>query len=171
MTLRLPQAKEQRGSAGFSLIEILISFLIFSMIVSGMIYGYVQANRMAEWSAMSLAAQSYASQGAEQARSAQWNSQQYPVTNGPGTSDQIILFDSAGLRTGSAATSNTNFFTVNLMDVPITGAGIPVTNFICVTNLSLNPPLRQIRSDCVWTFPITGQLCTNTVVLLRAPDQ
>jgi hypothetical protein len=29
----------------------------------------------------------------------------------------------------------------------------------------------MIRSDCIWNFPLTGQLCTNTAITLRAPDQ
>src|SRR5271169_6680666 len=91
MTLRLAQVNGRASRAAFTLIEILISFLIFGMTVSGLIYGYVQANRMAELSSMSLAAQSYASQGLEQARSAQWNSQGWPPTNGAGTDDEIPL--------------------------------------------------------------------------------
>ena len=58
MTLRLAQVNGRAGRAGFTLIEILIAFLIFGMTVSGLIYGYVQANRMAEFSSMSLAANS-----------------------------------------------------------------------------------------------------------------
>jgi prepilin-type N-terminal cleavage/methylation domain-containing protein len=167
MTLRLAQAVNGRaGRSGFTLIEILIAFLIFGMVVSGLIYGYVQANRMAELSSMSLAAQSYASQGMEAARSAEWDSQMYPVTNGPGTGDEIRLFPS-----GQSATGHTNYSETDYMDVPCNGAPIPVTNYITVTNISIYPPRRQIRSDCVWTFPIDGKLCTNTVITVRAPDQ
>src|SRR5208282_4180130 len=52
---------------GFTLAEVLISVLIFGMVVGGLIYGYVQVNRMAAFSSMSLAAQSFASQGLEEA--------------------------------------------------------------------------------------------------------
>ena len=45
------------------------------LVMSGMMYGYVQANRMAEWSSQSLAAMSYAAQGMEQLRSAQWSAE------------------------------------------------------------------------------------------------
>jgi len=44
-------------------------------------------------------------------------------------------------------------------------------NIITVTNIQTSPPLRLIRSDCVWTFPPTGKVFTNTAVTLRAPDQ
>src|SRR5271169_3968962 len=91
MILHLIRANERTGCAGFTLIEILISFGVFALSVAGLIYGYVQTNRMAEWSSMSLAAQSYASEGLEQMRSAQWNSQQWPPTNGPGTDDEMPM--------------------------------------------------------------------------------
>jgi hypothetical protein len=60
---------------------------------------------------------------------------------------------------------------VDTLDVPTTGTPISVTNYITVTQISTNPSLRQIVSQCVWTLPLSGQLCTNTIVTLRAPDQ
>jgi Tfp pilus assembly protein PilV len=171
MTLRLTQVNGRRGRAGFSLVEILIAFLLFGMTVSGLIYGYEQANRMAEMSSMSLAAQSIAQQGMEQAMSAQWDSQMYPVTNGPGTADEIRLFNNAGVCTNSDVTSHTNYSQTDFLDVPSTGAQISIMNYISVTNISINPPLRQIRSDCVWTLPLDGKSYTNTVVTQRAPDE
>jgi Tfp pilus assembly protein PilV len=157
MILHLAQTNRQMTTGGFTLIEVLIAFGVFTISISGLIYGYVQANRMAEWASMSLAAQSYASQGMEQARSAQWNSQQYPYASGPGTGDELP--------------PPTNYFTVNTMDVPTTGAPIPVTNSITVSVITANPPLRQIRSDVYWTFPLDGKPCTNTAITMRAPDQ
>ena len=62
MKLNLARADERTGNVGFTLIETLVSFLVFTMSVAGLIYGYVQADRTAEWSSMSLAAQSYAAQ-------------------------------------------------------------------------------------------------------------
>ena len=157
MILRLAQSDRARQSGGFTLIEVLISFVIFAASVGGLIYGYGQANRMATWSSWSVAAQSYAQQGAEQARSAQWNSQMWPVASGPGTGDELGC--------------PTNYFQVDTLDVPTDGAYINITNFIHITQISTNPSVRQIRSDCVWWFPLTGQWCTNTVITLRAPDQ
>ena len=154
---------------GFTLAEVMVSFFIFGLVVSGMIYGYVQINYMAEWSSMSLAAQSYASQGLEQARSAQWNYVRWPNTNfGPGTGDEIGFLPSVGYTNLPPS--------INTLDVPTTGAPIFVTNYVTITNIlsylnPSNPPLRQIRSDCVWTFPLSGKLCTNTAVAYRAPDQ
>ncbi len=143
--------------AGFSLAELLIAFGVLSLVFSGLIYGYVQANRMAEWTSMSLAAESYASQGAEQARAANWSPRSYPP------------IDQTGI---------TNFPpTWDILDVPIKGNPASndfaffVTNYISVTNYSVNPPIRLIRSDCKWTFPLTGAVQSNTVILLRAGDQ
>ena len=138
--------------------EVLIAFLIFGLAISGMITGYVQANRMAEWSSMSLGAQSYALQGVEQARAAKWDTQVFPATNtGPGTGDELGL---------------TNYYQVDTNDVPTTGQPLLLTNYISITQVGNgSPPLRQIRSDCAWVFPLTGKVYSNTVITLRAPDQ
>ena len=61
MMLYSSQARHQVKCTGFTLVETLIAFLVFGMVISGVLYGYVQINRMAEWSSMSLAAQSAAS--------------------------------------------------------------------------------------------------------------
>ena len=146
------------------------------MTVSGLIYGYEQANRMAEMSSMSLAAQSLAEQGMEQARSAQWDSQQYPPANGAGTSDEIALFDNAGrsicLTNAQVSQGHTNYLQSDFLDVPSTGNLIWITNYITITNASIgNVLLRQIRSDVVWTLPLDGKSYTNTVITQRAPDE
>jgi prepilin-type N-terminal cleavage/methylation domain-containing protein len=152
MIVHCKKANNRMTAAGFTLIEVLIAFVIFGIVSSGVIYGYVQANRMAEWSSMSLAAQSLAAQGMEQARAAKWDTQVWPQTNG----------DFLG---------QTQYFQVDTNDVPTTGAPLLITNYLSITNISASPPLRQIRSDVVWTFPLTGRVFTNTVITLRAPDQ
>jgi prepilin-type N-terminal cleavage/methylation domain-containing protein len=151
---------------GFTLIEVMIAFGIFAIVTSGLIYGYTQANRTATWSSWSLAAQSIASQGLERARAAQWNElQPSPYTNGPGTGDEWPpKTNSSGVIIATVDTNCT-------LDVPSTGLQIYVLNNIYVSTVSTAPPLRMIRSDCVWNFPLTGQLCTNTAITLRAPDQ
>lgn len=154
---------------GFTLAETLVSFFIFGLVVSGLIYGYVQVNYMAEWSSMSLAAQSYASEGLEQAKSAQWDYVRWPNTNyGPGTGDELGFPPWIGYTNLPPVTDT--------LDVPTSGAPILITNYVTITNIlsylnPSNPPMRQIRSDCVWTFPLSGRLCTNTAVGYRAPDQ
>jgi hypothetical protein len=158
---------KQHQRLGFTLGEVLVSFFVFSLAISGLIFGYSQINRMAEFSSMSLAAQSFATEGLEQARSAQWDFVRWPTTNfGINTGDDL------GFPAGSSYTTNI----VDTLDVPTTGAPIPVTNYITITYIMTNmfyniPALRQIRSDVVWTYPLTGQLCTNTAITVRAPDQ
>jgi type II secretory pathway pseudopilin PulG len=172
MILHPAPKNEKRKRLGFTLIEISVAFFIFGMVVSGMIYGYVQINRMAEWCSMSLAAQSFASQGLEQARSAEWDYEMWPVTNGPGTGDPMGFTWLNGTTT--AGNGSMSYYTTNTMDIPTSGAPIYVTNFVTISNVYssiINIPVRQITSQCVWFFPLIGQVCTNTAVSLRAPDQ
>jgi len=156
-----PAPFDSKATRAFTLVEVVIALFIFVMVISGVIYGYVQANRMAEWSSMSFAAQSFASEGAEQARAADWRPRDWPVTNGPGTMDEL---------------PPTNYIIVDILDIPSKGQPGPTntmfwaTNYISITNVSINPALRQIRSDCSWTFPSSGKRYSNTVILLRAPD-
>jgi type II secretory pathway pseudopilin PulG len=157
--------KGQTRSEAFTLIETLVAFGVFALVTSGVIYGYVQTNRLATFSSLSLAAQSYATQGAESARAAAWRPRDFPQTYGPGGSDEL-------------PPTNIVFCGINyILDVPIKGSPASsdfaffVTNYVSVANVSSNPPLRQIRSDAVWKFFLTGQTYTNTQVLLRAPDQ
>jgi type II secretory pathway pseudopilin PulG len=137
-------------SAAFTLVEVLISVAILTMVMAGVIYGYAQANRMAEWSAMSLAAQSYALQGLEQVRSAKWDLWANPIVD--------------------VIPAPTNFIQSDIMDVPVTGAPFYVTNYISLTQISTSPQLREVWSQCVWVFPLTGKKFTNTVITYRAPD-
>jgi len=172
MFLHLTPSNASGGRRGFTLVEVLISFFIFGMVVSGMIYGYVQINRMAEWSSMSLAAQSYASEGLEQAKSAQWDYVMWPVTNGPGTGDERGFTWLDG--TGASGNGYTNYVLTDTMDVPTSGSPISVKDYITISNIypsSNNIPLRLIRSDCVWTNSLDGKVFTNTAIALRAPDQ
>jgi type II secretory pathway pseudopilin PulG len=146
--------------AAMTLVEILIALIVLVVIMGGVITGYVQANRMAEFSSMSLAAQSTALQGIEQAIAARWNGQSVSTNTGPGTDDELGCVEN-WIPTGST----------NVLDIPVSGAEIPVTNYVTITQISTSPKLRQIRSDAVWTFPFTGEIHTNTVITLRAPDQ
>jgi len=147
--------------------EVLISFLIFGLTTGGLIYGYVTTNRLAEWSSMSLAAQSSASQGAERARAANWRPRDYPETNGPGTMDEL-----PPSATGQPVITNVDYFDVPTKGSPTsTNFDMWVTNYVWVTDVSDDPPLREILSEAIWEFPLTGRVFTNSIVLLRAPDQ
>ena len=124
--------------------------------MAGVIYGYAQSNRMAEWNSMSQAAQSYALQGLEQVRSAKWDLWANP------TVDVISLTNVVG--------ATTNFTQSDIMDIPVSGAPYYVTNYIKLIQISTSPEIREVWSQCVWKFPITKKMFTNTVITYRAPD-
>jgi prepilin-type N-terminal cleavage/methylation domain-containing protein len=160
MLVRSAQTDQRSATNAFTLIEVLMALVILALVMAGLMYGYVQANRIAEWTSMSLAAQSSASQGLEQARGCQWNSLAWPPTNGPGTGDEC------------PPTTNYTIVYVDTLDVPSTGSTLPVTNYVLITDVgSANHPLRQISSAAYWTFSLTGTTYSNVVVTQRAPDQ
>ncbi len=156
--------------AAFTLIEVCFSVVMLALTMAGVIYGCLQANHMAEWSSMSLAAQSLASQGLEQARCALWNSQAWPQPTNSCAEDQLYVTNVVG-ATWTTNLSGTNY----ALDVPATGAPFYATNLITITCVCNTPPLRMIRSDCIWQFPLygtnKGSWFTNSVVSYRAPDQ
>lgn len=140
--------------AGFTLTEVVVAAAIITLTFAGVIYGYLRTSDRAAWSSCSLAAQSLAMQGVEQVRAARWDPQAWPVVDDLGV---------------------TNFVQVAPLDVPVAGDPLMATNYISVTTVSINPPLRQLRADCVWALQnrpagISGPF-TNTAVTLRAPDQ
>lgn len=140
---------------GLTLIEVLISMAVLGIGFAGVIAGLLTCSQNAEWSGRSLAAQSIAAEGLEQARAAKWDPQAWPQTVGPGMADELGV---------------TNYGQIATLDIPFQGQPTIVTNYISVTTVSANPPIRQIRSDCVWTFMSRGPY-TNTVITLRAADQ
>lgn len=149
-TSRLPAARQ----AGFTLTEVVVALAIMTLTFAIVIYGYLRTADRAEWSAYSLAAQSLAMQAVEQARAAKWDPQAWPVV------------DELGV---------TNFMKEEALDVPVVGEPVLATNYLSVTTVSVNPPLRQLRADCVWMLRsrpagIAGPF-TNTAVTLRAADQ
>lgn len=137
------------NAAGFTLVEVVFSLVILVLVFHGALKAYTMACQRSEWSAHSLAAQSLAMQQIEAMRSAKWDPQAWP------------LVDESGL---------TNFRSVDILDVPANAIPFYATNIVAVTTVTANPPLRQIRADCVWEFKPRG-LFTNTVITLRAPDQ
>jgi prepilin-type N-terminal cleavage/methylation domain-containing protein len=154
MTLGYKRDVRRNGGPGFTLTEVIIALAIAGLAFSVVIGGYVTAIDHGEWSAYSLAAQSLAMQGTEQARAAKWDPQQWPV------------LDELGI---------TNYTEVNTLDVAMSGQPIYATNYISITTVSPDPPIRQLRADCVWV--LNGRRSrnigpfTNTAITFRAVDQ
>jgi hypothetical protein len=141
-------------SDGFTLPEVCMSIFISTLGFGGIMMGYVLSTDRAEWSSYSLAAQSLAMQGVEQARSAKWDPLAWPPV------------DELGV---------TNYTHLEVLDLPVSGAPRYGTCNVAVVDVSVSPPLREIRSSVVWSVPWRkGAMCgpfTNTVVTLRAADQ
>jgi len=146
------QIEKKKVTVAFTLVEVVLSIAILALAMAGMIYGYIQTNYRAEWSSMSLAAQSLASKAVEQARAAKWDIHSGTPGTGPGTSDEL---------------PPTNYIRTNAMVIPGTGQSVIVTNYVWITQPYSNASVRQIRADCWWQFPITGNWFTNTVVTWR----
>ncbi|MFA6543068.1 MAG: hypothetical protein WCS99_01500 [Limisphaerales bacterium] len=138
------------GHAAFTLAEVVMSAAIAAMTVAGIIYGYTQSTKRAEWSGYSLAAQALAVQRLEQTRACRWDPD--------GGVDQL---------------TSANFPSQTLvLDMPVIGTNAAyATNVTTITAISTNQPLlRMIRVDCTWKFPTTGRVFTNTVATYRSPD-
>lgn len=131
--------------------EALVAMAILGIMVTGVVSGFIQTHRTAEWSSYSLAAQSMAMQPVEQARAAKWD----PYSKIP--VDELM---------------QTNFpTTFNVLDIPITGTNVVYgTNWITIRTTSANPPLKEIYVECTWRF-FNRRVFTNSVLTYRAPDQ
>jgi len=139
----------RKSNPGFTLVEVVIAVGILTLVMSGLIYGYVQATYRSEWSSMAVVAQSLALESVELARTAKWD----------------VYTLSSGAVDEMPPGTYTNVFT-NAVLVPLTGQTMTVTNIVQITVVGTYPPVRQIRADCMWEFS-PGRWFTNTVITLR----
>lgn len=161
-----PKPAIRQAGAGFTLAEVVISVAILSMVFSGILLGYVQAAKRAEWSGYSLASQAYGIQQLEQARAAVWD-----ISSGTGVNQitNLNLLDWTYSANAYRGYSWTN------IDIPYSGSNyMRATNFVVVvTNitLSVTPPvwIQSVEVATVWNFK--GKLFTNKLVNYYAPDQ
>lgn len=156
-----------RERSAFTLAEVLVSLVILALVISGVCYGYAEVNRIAVWDSMNQAAQAFAIRGMEAARAAKWN----PWVTSTNTTAQPGSQDELPATNGIPALVQTN-----MLDIPLTGnpgnnTNYYATNYIYVTQYPGEPPIRQIWSQCIWTFPFTGKQFTNNIITLRGPDQ
>jgi prepilin-type N-terminal cleavage/methylation domain-containing protein len=136
---------------GFTLVEALVSMAVVGVMMAGLVTGFMQTHRTAEWSAYNLAAQALALQPLEQARAAKWDQYANPKV------DQL---------------QSSNFpKTINILDVPINATNyVYATNVVSIRSIGTNPPLKEISVTTTWAFMNRG-VFTNTAVTYRAPDQ
>jgi len=135
--------------AAFTLIEVAMATAVAAVLLAGMFEGYNIAGRQAQFSACSLAANSTAMRQMEQCIAAEWVPS-YGVTT--------LLNETGSYSTNlclPSAQSNVVNCTVNYT----------------TTQISSNPPYAMIQAQCVWTLPNYGGTFTNTVAVLRAPNE
>lgn len=146
----------ERGSrnarnAAFTLPEVVISLLITAIGLGATLSLYVNAAMRTEWSAYALSAQMMAVRGLEQCRAAKYDPRGTPPTDNLQSTNFPLVFDVL-----DAATAN--------------GAITYGTNFTTISTIFTNPPLKMVKVDCVWRFPLKG-LYTNSVCTYRAANQ
>jgi len=137
-------------SSGFVLAEVVISSGLAAVLITGLVFGYLQTAAQAEWSAYSLAAQSLAQERVEQGRASAWNPFAVPPI------DELV---------------SSNFpVQMKILDMPSSGTNVVrAVSFTTIATISTNPPLRMIKVDCIWSFMDRGMF-TNSVVTYRGPD-
>lgn len=150
---------------GFTLAEVVISVAIMSMVFAGILLGYIQSARRAEWSGYSLASQAYGIQQLEQARAAVWDISSGTVVNQITNLNLINWAYTANAWRGYSWTN---------IDIPYSGTNfMRATNFVAVTSitLSITPPvsIQSVDVSTVWNFK--GTLFTNRMVNYYAADQ
>jgi type II secretory pathway pseudopilin PulG len=157
--IRFERKRNRESETAFTLAEVVVSIAILATSMAGLICGYIQVNYRSQFSAMSLCAQALAAQSVEQARAAKWDVHSQSPGTGLGSSDELP--------------SPTNFTQImtNALLVPATGKSVSVTNWVAVTTISTNPPIRMIRADCKWRAPFSGKWFSNTVINYRTCDQ
>ncbi|GDY23417.1 hypothetical protein LBMAG56_47640 [Verrucomicrobiota bacterium] len=131
-----------------ALMEVMAAAALAALVIGGILAGYTQSCNRAEWAGFNFAAQSLAAERFEQTRGCRW--------------DREALTNSL---------TSASFPPVVLpLDLPVNGQPMTGTNYTTITDLSVNPALKLVRVDCVWRFPRTGRLYTNSMVSYRASD-
>jgi len=157
-------ANRERGNKAFTLAEVVMSLFITGVVFGGILAGYVQAARRAEWSGYSLAAQAYGLQQLEQARAAVWDVSAATVVNEI-TNLNLLNWTNVGGRWQGYSWTN--------IDLPSSGGNFArATNYVTVANVSVstNPPLSvySVEVNTVWRFRDESQ--TNRLLNYYAPD-
>ena len=133
-----------------TLVEVVVALAITGLTVVGIVKGYIYTTETSVKVGLFMAANARAQERLEATRSAIWDTSSFPVR------DQLI---------------SSNFppvvFTLNK-----SGGGAEVVSATLtteITQISVTPPLKRIRVDCVWRFKGL-ELITNSIETCRAPD-
>ena len=134
-----------------TLVEVIIALAITGLTLGGIIAGYIFCATAAVKAELVQAANARALERVEQTHSAQWVTSVWPIV------DQLVA---------------TNFPNeVVSLDTPGSGSGgTSATIQTTISQISVNPPVRRIRVDCIWQFRGT-ELITNTIETIRSADQ
>jgi len=144
-------------TAGFTLAEVVVSTFIIMLLFGAIITAYIETSYRAEWSGISLAAQSAAVQQLESAKAAVWDPQQTPVqdeiTKLPRLTSTLLDLPFSGTNTVYA----TNSITVTLMTNVVNGTSY--SNYF-------------VQVNTVWPFHWRTRTVyyTNTIADYYAPD-
>lgn len=157
--------------SAFTLAEVVMSVGIVAVVFGGVLAGYIQSARRAEWSGYALAAQGLAIQQLEQAKSAAWQ---------PSAGKNEITNLNLTAMSFNASSQTWKGYSVGILDLPINGGtnnAIKATNFVTIsmlTNVQNTPGvnLQMVQVDTVFVFYAFGgkRLYTNTLVTYLAPD-
>jgi type II secretory pathway pseudopilin PulG len=134
-----------------TLVEVVVAMAITGLAVGAIVNGYTYCTNSAQKAALSLAANARAMERIEETRGAQWS------TSSGSAVDELVA---------------TNFPS-KVVVLDLSGSGVGITSATIqteISQLSVNPPLKRIRVDCIWTYK-GNQVITNTIETCRAPDQ
>ncbi len=148
--MRIQPAAYPHRPKAMCLAEVIISIALAATSLAALVTGFMMCANDTKSSSYSFAAQSRALEAIEQVRAAKWDTMADPVI------DMVV---------------STNFpKTVYTLNVPRCSKQTSCTNYTTITTLSVNPPLKKIRVDCVWSWS-NKKIYTNSVVTYRGPDQ
>jgi Tfp pilus assembly protein PilV len=172
LTIRSTPCRPKHPALGFTLAEVVISLAVTGLAFAGILTGYVQSARNAEWTGYSLAAQALAIQQIEQGRSAVWDYSSGTARN------ELTNLNLTNPQYDSATKTATGYSWATL-DLPYSGTKVVLaTNYVTVRmfycNNAASPPvqLQMMQVDTVWPFAGGGVLryFTNSVATYFAPD-
>lgn len=137
-----------RRARAFTLIELVMAMGIAFTVLAALAFGYMQAYRISDSALLQAEAQRLACDRLETVLAASWRYYGAQPTN--------QLTDFVGEYPQS-------------FQVPSVTSSQIVARVVTQIATTDNPPLAEVRVQCIWTSP-NGFVYTNEVATLRAPD-